>query len=124
MILTENPPEFRIGSGGIEPERLDTTSDAQLASAASVGGGNILGDTVASLGDPTKPGLWLRTPLVTSETPGRVTLQGGKSLAVTLIPIEGEATAGSQISLAAMRGLELGLTDLPTLQVYRVSESG
>jgi hypothetical protein len=79
---------------------------------------------VASLGDPTQAGLWLRTPLVSVETPGRLEAENGQSLAVTLIPIEGEASSGSRISLAAMRGLGLGLTDLPTISVFRVAASG
>ncbi|MEP5760985.1 MAG: D-galactarate dehydratase [Litoreibacter sp.] len=117
-------PDFAIGSGGASPDRLDQTSDSQLETASAVGGGASIGDTIASLGDPTMSGLWLRTPLVKSEVPGRLVAQSGKSLAVTLIPIEGETTAGSQISLAAMRGLGLNLTDLPMLQVFRVSGAG
>lgn len=124
IILVDDEPEVDLATGGQKPEALDRTSAAELAVAAEVKGGNFLGDTVASLGDATQQGLWLRTPLVSGETPGRVTVFGGKSLAVTLIPIAGEASAGSQISLAAMRGLDLGLTDLPTLQVFTVTTAG
>ncbi|MFC2968179.1 hypothetical protein [Acidimangrovimonas pyrenivorans] len=75
-----------------------------------------LGTTVASLGSPARPGLWLRTPLVAAETPGRVAV-GGKSLAVTLIPLPGPRGGGSQLSLAAYRALGLPLTALPELTV-------
>jgi hypothetical protein len=74
--------------------------------------------TVATLGDPTKPGLWLETPLVDSEQSGRVTAaKTGKSATLTLIPIEGEDTAGSRMSLAAFQALGASLTDLVELDV-------
>jgi hypothetical protein len=77
----------------------------------------LLGTTVASLGDPASPGLWLETSLVSTETPGRVTITGGRSADVTLRPSGGAAGAGSRISLAAMQALGLNLTSLPTLSV-------
>jgi hypothetical protein len=76
------------------------------------------GETVASLGDPTKPGLWLETPIVSSETKGKVRVKAtGATLEVTLIPIPGEATAGSRMSVEAMRALGVGLADLVELEV-------
>ncbi|MHA6345602.1 hypothetical protein ACXYMW_08830, partial [Roseivivax sp. CAU 1761] len=64
-------------------------------------------------------GFWLETPLVSAETKGRVVYpQTGKSAQVDLIPIGGAATAGSRISLAAMRLIEAPLTDLPTVEVF------
>ena len=78
------------------------------------GGG---GETVATLGDPTEPGLWLRTPLVRVEQEGRVMTEGGASVTLTLIPIEAEPGAGSRISLAAMQALGASLTDLVPLTV-------
>ncbi|MBF9049232.1 hypothetical protein GTA62_02670 [Roseobacter sp. HKCCD9010] len=78
------------------------------------GGG---GETVATLGDPTEPGLWLRTPLVRVEQEGRVMTEGGASVTLTLIPIEAEPGAGSRISLAAMQALGVSLTDLVPLTV-------
>ncbi|GFE65773.1 D-galactarate dehydratase [Litoreibacter roseus] len=118
------PPPDRPASqsadvAGVAPASLDTTTAAQRAQATQpTSGGQALGQTVASLGDPTDAGLWLRTPLVTAETPGRVETATGNSVRLTLIPIEGEASAGSRISLSAMRALGLNLTDLPTLAVY------
>lgn len=80
------------------------------ARPAAVPGG--LGTTVAALGDPTQPGLWLRTPLVTAERPG-VVRYGGQAVAVTLIPLPDAAPgAGSQLSLQAMRALGAPLTEL------------
>jgi hypothetical protein len=78
-----------------------------------------LGRTVASLGDATQPGLWLKTPLVQTEQAGRVSFPGtGKSVAVTLIPIEGPLTAGSRLSLAAMQAIGAPLTGLPEIDVF------
>lgn len=76
------------------------------------------GRTVASLGTPAEPGLWLKTPLVQRSAKGRVTdLATGRSLAVDLIPLAGPAGAGSRMSLAAYQALSLPLTALPELQV-------
>lgn len=75
---------------------------------------------MASLGDPTRPGFWLETPLVEAPAQGRVELAAtGKSAQVELIPIAGAASAGSRISLPAMRLIEAPLTDLATLRVFR-----
>lgn len=110
------PPEART------VEEFDTTSAAERAEAAAPpepAGEKSLGSTVASLGDVSKPGFWLETPLVSAPGKGRVVNPAtGKSAQVDLIPIEGPATAGSRISLAAMRLIEAALTDLPTLDVY------
>ena len=108
------PPEARTA------EALDTTSIEQRAEAAASPAETTtpLGKTVVSLGSPTEPGFWLKTPLVQLESPGRVTNPAnGKSSAVRLIPIEGPATAGSRMSLAAMRLIELPLTELGEVEV-------
>ena len=101
-------------------EALDTTTPEQRAAAAipASSGGRVLGTTVASLGSATEPGLWLKTPLVETEAQGRVTNPAnGKSSAVTLLPIEGAATAGSRMSLAALRVIDASLTDLTPVEV-------
>lgn len=77
-----------------------------------------LGETLAGLGAPAEAGLWLRTGLVTSPRPGRIVTATGASLAVELRPTGAAATAGSQLSLAAMRALALPLTQLANLTVY------
>ncbi len=101
-------------------EALDTTTPEQRAAAAvpAAAGGRVLGTTVAALGDPTQPGLWLKTPLVEAEAKGRVTNPAtGKSSAVTLIPLGGAATAGSQMSLSALRLIGASLTELTEVEV-------
>lgn len=104
-------------------EQFDTTTAEQrvAASAAPVelAGEKSLGTTVASLGEVTEGGFWLKTPLVKARGKGRVHNPAtGKSAQVDLIPIDGPASAGSRISLAAMRLIEAPLTDLPTIEVY------
>jgi hypothetical protein len=76
-----------------------------------------LGTTVASLGSPTSPGLWLETALVSEPTSGRVEYNG-QTVTVELRPSGGEPGSGSQISLEAMRALGAPLTGLPELNVY------
>ncbi|WP_415402549.1 hypothetical protein [Tateyamaria sp. SN3-11] len=77
-----------------------------------------LGRTVASLGNAAEPGLWLKTPLVSAEQSGQVYYpETGKTVAVTLIPIDGPASAGSRLSLAAMQALGAPLTGLPEVDV-------
>ena len=79
-----------------------------------------LGTTIASLGDATEPGFWLKTPLVKAQSPGVLrSVATGKTAQVTLIPIDGPDTAGSRVSLSAMRLLELPLTELAELEVSR-----
>ena len=122
-------PVARPGNGAIAPpenartvEDFDTTSDVERAAAVvadTSGGSQAMGQTVASLGDASKPGFWLETPLVSAPTKGRVEYPAtGKSVNVDLIPIEGAATSGSRISLAAIRLLGAPLTGLPELVVY------
>jgi predicted small secreted protein len=99
---------------------LDTTTPAQRAAAAAptAGASRVLGKTIVSLGSPTEPGLWIKTPLVKVEGQGRVTNPAnGKSSLVTLIPIEGPVTGGSRLSLSALRLIEASLTDLTEVEV-------
>jgi len=101
-------------------EALDTTTPAQRAAAAvpSQAGGAVLGRTIVSLGSPTEPGLWLKTPLVQAEAQGRVTNPAtGKSSLVTLIPLAGPPTAGSQMSLSALRVIDAPLAGLTEVEV-------
>lgn len=116
-VLTSAPPPPRAAR---TQEALDTTTTAQRAEAAAPAGAaaKSLGTTIASLGSPSEPGFWLKTPLVKSETSGRVTNKAnGKSSAVILIPIDGPATGGSRLSLPAMRLIEASLTDLTEVEV-------
>jgi hypothetical protein len=103
-------------------EQFDTTTPKQRAEAvagASDGGARKLGTTIASLGNPAEAGFWIKTPLVSKAGKGRVVYPAtGKSVAVDLIPIEGPKTAGSSVSLAALRLLGAPLAGLPELIVF------
>lgn len=100
---------------------LNTTTQVERkqAAAAPSGGERRIGTTIASLGDPSQPGFWIKTPLVTSETGGRiVNPANGKSAKVRLIPLGGPASGGSQVSLPALQLIGVSLTDLPAIEVY------
>ncbi len=101
-------------------DEFDTTTAADKAAAvAPAAGGTDLGLTIASLGAAGEPGFWLKTPLVSSPGPGRVVYPAnGKSVKVDLIPIPGDAGAGSRMSLAALRVLDAPLAGLPELRVF------
>lgn len=100
-------------------DQFDTTTaeDRAAAVAPPAGGERPLGTTIASLGSPVDPGIWLKTPLVTEITQGRVEY-AGKSVNLELRPSGGTLGSGSQISLAAMRLIEAPLTGLPEVNVY------
>ncbi len=116
----------RPPAGARTVEQFDTTSAEEKKAAAAAaqdaqasGAGRLLGRTVASLGDPAKPGLWIKTPLVRQPGKGRVVYpKNGKAVELELIPLDGPATAGSRMSLAALRVIEAPLTDLPEVEVY------
>ena len=101
--------------------QYDTTTPEQRAAAAAppAAAERALGSTVASLGNPAEAGLWIETPLAEAGGEGRIaTPATGKSALVELRPIPGAATAGSRVSLAAMRLVGAPLAGLPTLEVY------
>ena len=103
-------------------EEFDVTTMQEREEAAAVPVEAVekrLGLTVASLGDPTQAGFWIKTPLVSAVGKGRVVYPGtGKSVQVDLIPIEGAGSAGSRLSLAAFRLIEAPLTELPEVEVF------
>ncbi|MFD2843127.1 hypothetical protein [Paracoccus cavernae] len=102
--------------------QFDTTTTAQKAAAAAppASAEKKLGLTVASLGDPTQPGFWIKTPLVKSAGKGRiVNPANGKSAKVDLQPLAGPASSGSQVSLPALQLIGISLTDLPSVEVYQ-----
>lgn len=108
-------------SAGQSAEALNTATRAERAQAAAPvpAGGKRLGSTIASLGDPSLPGFWIKTPLVGSESAGRIVNPAtGKSANVRLIPLGGPASGGSQVSLPALQLLGVSLTDLPSIEVY------
>lgn len=100
-----------------EEEAVEAATGEEAEAPAPSAASGSLGTTVASLGDPTRPGLWLETPLVSAETAGTLVAENGNRIDVTLIPSGGAAGSGSRISVAAMQALGLGLTDLATLTV-------
>lgn len=107
------------------PEALDTTTEEEraeaVAEAQATGGAQALGSTIASLGSVAEGGIWIKTPLVKTTAKGRVDYpEKGTSVAVELIPLDGDPGAGSRLSLAAMRLLEADLTSLPEVQVFRL----
>ncbi|WP_147106129.1 hypothetical protein [Tateyamaria sp. syn59] len=97
-------------------EPADEVTEETPVAEVSIG---TLGRTVASLGNAAEPGLWLKTPLVSVEQSGRVYYDAtNTTVDVTLIPIDGPATAGSRLSLAAMQALGAPLTGLPEVDVF------
>lgn len=81
-----------------------------------IGAGSSLGRTVVSLGDPAEAGMWLKTPLVSTERPGQVRYRG-VVVAVTLQPLDAEIGAGSQMSVRAMQALGASLSELVEVEV-------
>jgi hypothetical protein len=110
----------RLGATGLTAAAFDRVSPAERAAAQAGAGqpGRPLGETLASLGAPGETGFWLVTGLVTEPTPGRIQAETGASVGVDLRPSGREPGAGSQISLSAMRALDLPLTALAPLQVF------
>lgn len=124
-VVTEDPPAD-VPRPRARPERAGTASggpsagaapSAAAAPAAAGSSGGQLGQTLAGLGAPGEPGLWLRTGLVDRVRQGRIRTEAGAVLDVELRPSGGAAGAGSQISLAAMQALRLPLTQLVPLTV-------
>lgn len=116
-------PTGRGPAGGVDADAPDLTAategqndadEVNLRATAASGPQR----TIAGLGDPSKPGLWLETPLVAQETQGQVrVVSTGATTQVTLIPVPGAQTAGSHLSLSAMRALNASLSDLIELIV-------
>ena len=104
--------------GALEAQEPSTVLQRQENTPNATPASGLIGETVVALGDPVQPGFWLKTPLVTAEQNGVLERAGGATVQVTLLPLGGPATGGSQISLAAMRSLNIGLTELVTLKVY------
>ena len=73
--------------------------------------------TVASLGDPSLPGLWMETPLVAAEQQALIRTSRNTQVVLTLKPIPGAESGGSRLSIGAMRALGLPLTELAEVQV-------
>lgn len=106
-----------LPAGTVRPvARPETATSAHTTGSLTAARGD-LGSTIVSLGSPTESGMWLKTPLVRTQTTGHVTF-GAASQKVKLIPIEGAASAGSRMSLAAMQALGVPLTELVEIRVF------
>lgn len=110
-------------AGARTAESFDATTPQERKAATAPSDASApereLGRTVASLGDPGDPGLWARTPLVTTVRRGRLVYPAnGKSVLVELRPLDAAPGSGSQVSLSALRLLGAPLTALPELIVF------
>ena len=103
-------------------EQFDTTTEEDRAAAIAPvqsSGERSLGTTNVSLGSAADPGIWLKTALVSELQMGRaVSATNGNSVNLELRPSGGEAGSASQMSLAAMRLLEIPLTALADVEVF------
>lgn len=111
------PASAAVAPGDETPRPEARDGEDVAGAAADAGDGLILGFAVASLGDASIPGLWMETPLVSTEGPGRVIGPDGRTVAVTLRPSGGGPGSGSRLSLQAMQALGIDLAALPTVTV-------
>ncbi|MEM6727408.1 MAG: hypothetical protein AAF618_02800 [Pseudomonadota bacterium] len=105
-----------------DPSAVDpSTRPPGVAARAPDGEIGQSGRTLATLGNANETGQWLKTPLVSTQGPGRITSEvTGRTIDVLLIPLDGPVTGGSRISVAAMLGLGLELTSVAALTVEAV----
>jgi hypothetical protein len=115
-LFGDNPAASPAPGAETTAEALGPADGADTAGQTPEGG-LILGFAVASLGDASVPGLWMETPLVSAEGPGRVVGPDGRTVAVTLRPSGGAPGTTSSLSLQTMQELGLDLSALPTVTV-------
>ncbi|WP_425046141.1 hypothetical protein [Primorskyibacter sp. S87] len=119
---TEPETDAAESASGTDAGSAAEAEEGQEAEAATeISGAGWVGAkaTIASLGDPARPGLWLETPLVSQEQPGRVVVKAsGVSVNLTLIPSPGDAEGSGRLSLQAMQTLGAPLTELVPVDVY------
>lgn len=103
-------------------EQFDTTTAAEREAAAAtpVAASEVqLGTIIATLGNPTDPGFWAKTALVSTPRQGRLEDPAtGATVRVELRPLDTASDTDGQTSLAALRTLGVPLTGLPELRVY------
>ncbi len=130
IILDADKPKMRAEKqpnpqnlGRITVADAAKVSDTELKAAASKPAAQTtkrLGKTIVSLGLLDEAGFWLQTPLVASETEGRVVnAVSGKSANIRLIPNGAPSGSGSQMSIAAMQLLGIAITDLAEVEVFK-----
>lgn len=105
----------------VATDQTATSQGGAIAAAGAVSGFTGRASTIATLGDPAIPGLWMETPLVSTEQRARLRSPKGNEVTVTLKPISGAASAGSRLSISAMRALGAPLTELVEVQVLPAS---
>lgn len=99
------------------PQSRPGTQEEGAAASVDTAALRSLGTSVATLGDPSRPGLWVETPLTDTRTRGRAVLaDGGQGVDLDLIPAPG--TGGSRMSPAAMRALGLPLSALAEVELF------
>lgn len=110
-----------LNSGGIQADQvIAAAAPVEAEEAETAAAPKLVGTTIAALGLLDRSGFWLQTPLVKTESTGMIVDPAtGKRLSVTLVPKDGPAGGGSQISLAAMNELGISMTSLISLEVYR-----
>ncbi|SDE16403.1 hypothetical protein [Ruegeria marina] len=112
VVQAETPESGTQAEPEAAPEPVEAAADFQP-------GWDGARQTIAGLGDPTVPGRWMETSLVSQERNGRVVLRKTGAMAnVTLIPVAGDPGAGSRLSLEAMRALLAPIDQLVELDVY------
>ena len=108
-------------SAPLTAETATNVTEAEIAAATkpTTASTTDKGVTIASLGFLKQDGLWLSTPMVKSETQGRVVVEKiGKTINLTPLPNGAASGSGSQISIAAMQALGVSITDLVELRVF------
>jgi hypothetical protein len=118
LTRDQEPPVVieAVSAGG--PQSIDTNPTLlETDEIAPPAEPRFLGFSVTSLGDASLPGLWLETPFVRAETPGRVIAENGRQLDVMLRPTGGTRGSGSRLSLDGFTALGIPLTALTTLTV-------
>lgn len=117
--LSAIPSDESLQQGAIvqDPAAVSATDLAPSAGSAPVSA-RFQGraQTVASLGDPAIPGLWMETSLVTTQQIARLRSANGKEVTVTLKPATTGGSSG-RLSIGAMRALGAPLTELIEIEV-------
>ena len=110
------PPASANTAAGFDTTTAEDRAEALAAPEEPVAA---LGTTLATLGNPAIPGIWIETGLVSELTPGRAEAAGGQSINAELRPSGNAPGSGSEISLPAMQLLGLPLTAIAELTLYR-----
>ena len=113
------PPAVAPQDPVLQPAPGIDVAEADPAAPAGASAPSFRGSatTVASLGDPSVPGMWMETPLVAAEQQALIRTSRNTQAVVTLKPIPGAESGGSRLSISAMRALGLPLTELAEVQV-------